>query len=60
MAKNPKNTTITATPSKGLDEYGNYGENNGPVEDWVKRNSTDDPCDEMVPMSKPGDKDYKC
>jgi uncharacterized protein YkuJ len=27
---------------KGFDEYGNYGENNGPVGDWTTRKSIDD------------------
>ena len=27
--------------------------------DWVK-DTQDDPCDVMMPMSKPGDKDYDC
>ena len=44
---------------KGFDEYREYGENNGPIDDWIKRQK-DDPHDEMLPMSKPGDKDYEC
>lgn len=28
-------------------------------EDWIKRQK-DDPHDEMLPMSMPGDKDYEC
>lgn len=59
MANDPKSTT-TKQPSKGLDEYGHYGENNGPIDDWIKRTRIDDPCDEMMPMSNPGDKDYEC
>lgn len=43
---------------RSLGEYGHYGENNGPIDDWIKRNR-DDPCDVMMPMSKPGDKDYE-
>lgn len=43
-----------------FDEYGYYGENNGPIDEWIKRNRVDDPCDEMLPMSKPSDKDYTC
>jgi uncharacterized protein (UPF0335 family) len=27
---------------KGFDEYGNYGENNGPVGNWTTRKSIDD------------------
>jgi len=45
---------------QAFDEYGHYGENNGPIDDWIKRNTVDDPCDEMMPMSNPGDKDYEC
>lgn len=36
---------------KKFDEYGNYGENNGPIDDWIKR-TKDDPCDEMIPVKK--------
>lgn len=39
-----------------FDEYGHYGENNGPIDDWIKRTSVDDPCDEMMPVSKVKDK----
>lgn len=44
---------------ENFDEKGHYGENNGPIDDWIKRKQ-DDPCDEMIPMSKPGEKDYGC
>lgn len=35
-----------------------FDENNGPIDDWIKRTAVDDPCDEMMPMSKVKDKDY--
>lgn len=60
MVKNQTSTTRMITVSKGLDEYGKYGENNGPIDNWIRRTRVDDPCDEMMPMSNPGDKDYKC
>lgn len=37
-------------------EYGYYGENNGPIDDWIKR-TKDDPCNEMSTVK---DKDYEC
>ncbi len=53
---------MTKRTDKDFDEYGNHGENNGPIEDWIKRQK-DDPHDEMLPhlpMSRVADKDYEC
>jgi hypothetical protein len=47
----------SSSASQIVNEYGNYGENNGPIDDWIERNAVDDPCDEMIPVSKPKDKD---
>lgn len=50
---------VSKTALGDFNEYGNYGENNGPIDDWIKR-TKDDPHDNCLPMSKPGDKDYEC
>jgi len=52
--------TMKKKQQQAFDEYGHYGENNGPIDDWIKRTAVDDPCDEMMPMSKVKDKDYEC
>jgi len=62
MMKKMKETLICRKDSERLgdfDESGPYGENNGPIDDWIKRNQ-DDPHDEMRLMSNPGDRDYEC
>jgi hypothetical protein len=44
--------------SCSFDEYGYYGENNGPISDtYPYMPKEDDPCDEMIPVHKPKDKD---
>lgn len=55
-----RKTMKKKTTTQSFDEYNNYGENNGPIDDWIKHNAVDDPCDEMMPMSKTKDKDYEC
>lgn len=52
-----RKTMKQKTTTQSFDEYGNYGENNGPIDNWIERNAVDDPCDEMIPVSKPKDKD---
>lgn len=62
MVKSLLRKTMKQTKESPLsfDGYGHYGENNGPIDDWIKRNAVDDPCDEMMPISKTKDKDYEC
>lgn len=49
------------TKPMNFDEYGHYGENNGPISDTHPyMPKEDDPCDEMMPMSQVKDKDYEC
>lgn len=57
MVKNLLRETMKKK-SCSFDEYGYYGENNGPISDtYPYMPKEDDPCDEMIPVHKPKDKD---
>lgn len=63
MVKSLLRKTMKQTKESPLsfDGYGHYGENNDPISDTHPyMPKEDDPCDEMIPVHKPKDKDYEC
>ena len=55
MEKNPESITPKKPSKECRGDSEDYKE-----DDWIKSSKTDDPCDPMLPMSNPGDKDYEC